>query len=255
MSARLRIRSPLAEAVDDIVDRNQTLAGQIYFVQSAEKSYSINKSRRRASSYRFEVTTGDLWPPITGRNRAELQCSSKEAFDTDVYLSFALRVAADPAIVSDSLVLGQFHQTEDAGDFSGYPPFEFNLYPSATPGQGSLYLNTATVSAAVGGSAYPQTARAGPIALTLNVWHFLVLRVRFNWSGAAQLQFWLDGTQICNLSGISIGMNDAVAPYWKHGVYFRPEDAAQTITAEFYNFEKGGAVILDRIGAPLPVPA
>lgn len=228
---------------------NQNFAGRTFFVQNAGQSYSLEKATNRGNSYRFEAHPGDFFSGDTGldRIRSELQCSTKESFDTDIWVSFALKVSADPSVLSTSMVVGQFHQTEDAGDVSGYPPFEFNLQPDG------LYVYTATVADAVGGSFYPQDQRAGPLSFPLSVYNRLVARCRFNWSSAAELDVWLNGTQVVNAAGISMGMNDAQGPYWKYGLYWRPETAQQNVSAEYMNFEIGGSSLLSRVTSPLPV--
>lgn len=248
MSGRLALhtRPPVAWYP---VSGNQNVAGRTFFVQNAGQSYSLQKATNRANSYRFEAHPGDFFSGDTGldRIRSELQCSTKESFDTDIWVSFALKVSADPGVLSTSMVVGQFHQTEDGGDVSGYPPFEFNLQPDG------LYVYTATVADAVGASFYPQDLRAGPLSFPLGVYNRLVARCRFNWANAAQLDVWLNGVQVVSTAGISMGMNDVVGPYWKYGVYWRPETAAQNVSVEYMNLELSNSSLLARVASPLPV--
>lgn len=228
---------------------SQSLAGRTFNVQSANQSWSVQRAAFRPSLFRFETRQGDFWSGDTenDRTRAELQCTTKEAFGTETWVSFAVKMLAPAGIQSESLVIGQFHATEDAGDFSGYPAFELNLTASG------LNVYTASVAAASQASAYPRTARAQNVPFSLGVWHNIVVRVVFDYSGAAELDVYLDGDSIVNISGVSIGMNDVVGPYWKHGQYWAPETAEQTIVSYFDNLEVGTSSLLSRVATPLAV--
>jgi len=131
------------------------------------------------------------------------------------------------------MVIGQFHQTEDKGDVSGYPPFELNLKSDG------LYIYTATDASPVTSQFYPQTRMAGPIDFSLNSWHTIVINARFGWRSDAHLRVWIDNTPVVSAAGISMGMNDAVGPYWKYGIYYRPDTAPQTVVAEYKNLKVG----------------
>ena len=145
------------------------------------------------------------------------------------------------------MVLGQFHQTDGAGDFSGYPPFELNLHADG------LYVYTASVAAASQPTSYSRTQRAGPIQFAQDEWHNVVLRVRFGWTGNAEADVWIDGESVYSGSGISIGMNDAVGPYFKFGIYYSPAAALQTVVAEYRNFEIGPDSLNGRVLNPLRI--
>lgn len=225
----------------------QTIASRTFNVQSAEETWSIQKAAFRPSLYSFEARQGDFWSGDTGndRIRAELQCTTKETFDTDVWVSYAVKIAATPSLQSDYLVIGQFHATEDLGDFEGYPAFELNLNSDG------LSIYTATVAEASRPTSYGRTLRASGLSFPLDQWNNIVIRVKFNFSGAAELAVYINGEEIVDLSGISIGMNDTVGPYWKHGLYWGPETAEQTIVGLFDNLEIGAADLSARIAIPL----
>ncbi len=224
----------------------QSLAGRVWNVQAAN-DWSIQRASNRPG-LRFEARPGDFVEGQIDRVRAELQCTMKEPVSgADVWVSYATKISVSPEILSSSMVLGQFHQTEDAGDFSGYPPFELNLHADG------LYIYTASVAAASQPTSYSWTQRAGPIPFAQDVWHNIVLRVRFGWSGNAEAEVWIDGESVYSGSGISIGMNDAVGPYFKFGIYYSPATALQTVIAEYRNFEIGPDSLAGRVLNPLRV--
>lgn len=224
-----------------------TFSGRTFNVQSAVQPWSIQRAAFKPSLFRFETRQGDFWAGDTAndRTRSELQCQTKEPFDTSIWVSFAVRLQANPGILSDSLVIGQFHATEDAGDYSGFPAFELNLH------QDGLYIYTASVAAASQATSYPRVERAAAIPFPLNTFHNFVIRIKFNFSGAAELQVWMNGVSVVNISGVSIGMNDTQGPYWKHGLYWRPETAEQTVVSYMDNFEIGTTDLSARIATPL----
>jgi hypothetical protein len=230
----------------DVGAGQQALAGRVWNVQAAN-AWSIQRASNRPG-LRFEARPGDFVEGQTDRVRAELQCTTKEpASGADVWVSYAIRLSVSPSILSSSMVLGQFHQTEDAGDFSGYPPFELNLHDDG------LYVYTASVAAASRPTSYSRTQRAGPVAFAQDEWHNVVARVRFGWISDAEVDVWVDGQAIYSGAGIDIGMNDAVGPYYKFGIYYSPASAEQTVVAEYRNFEIGTASLAGRVANPLRV--
>lgn len=230
----------------DVGAGQQALAGRIWNVQAANV-WSIQRASNRPC-LRFEARPGDFVEGQTDRVRSELQCTTKEpASGVDVWVSYAIKLSVSPEILSDSMVLGQFHQTEDAGDFSGYPPFELNLHADG------LYLYTASVATASRPTSYSRTQRAGPVPFSQGEWHYVVARVCFGWSNDASVDVWIDGQSIYSGSGISIGMNDAVGPYYKFGIYYSPATALQTVVAEYRNIEIGSTALFSRVSNPLRI--
>lgn len=248
MSAlRFHGRSFPALAYEDVGQTPFIVNGRIFNVQNAEQTYSAQRCTTRPIM-RFEAHPGDFAEGQTDRIRSELQCTTKENFASDVWVSYSLRLTATPSILSDSMVLGQFHQTEDEGDFSGFPPFEMNLHADG------LHVFTATVPTASRPTSYLRTERAGPLSFPLDEYNSVVIRAKFGWSSDAELDVWINGAQELALTGISMGMNDAVGPYWKFGIYYSPETAEQVIVAEYANFEvSSDSSLLARVTDPRPV--
>jgi len=197
-------------------------------VQSASRDHSIRRCRSSAL-IRFQTEQGDYFGHERGRTRSELQSRVKLPYGKAVWVRYDLRVSVEPSIASNGMVLGQFHQTEDKGDFSGYPPFELNLKSDG------LHVFTASASSASQLRHYPHTHRAGPIPFTLGEYHQIEIRVVFGWNENAELEVWIDGNKIVDLAGVSIGMNDRIGPYWKFGIYYQPDTARQSVTADYRN--------------------
>nr|WP_217014507.1 heparin lyase I family protein [Stenotrophomonas geniculata] len=209
------------------------LSNALYNVQSAHQPWSVQIDSK-SDRVRFETRPGDRFGSEIGRSRSELQSTTKQsAQGKAVWVTYRVRVSVSPKIVSDSMVIGQFHQTEDKGDLSGYPPFELNLKADG------LYVYTATVASPVTSRFYPQKRIAGPVTFQLESWHTVAINVRFGWQSDACLRVWLDDKLIASATGVSMGMNDAVGPYWKYGIYYRPDTADQTVVAEYQGLSIG----------------
>ena len=230
----------------DVGAGQQALAGRVWNVQTAGNPWSIQRASNRPM-HRFEVRPGDYAEGQLDRNRSELQCTTKDVAGVDLWVSYGLKVSSVAGILSDSMVLGQWHQTEDAGDYSGYPPFELNLHADG------LHVYTASVSEANRPTSYPITHRAGPIPFALDEVHQIVIRTKFGWANNAELDVWVDGSVAYSGAAINMGMNDSVGPYWKMGIYYTPANVIPTVSAEYWNFEIGIASLAHRVTAPLRV--
>lgn len=231
----------------DVGAGQQAIAGRVWNVQTSGNPWAIQRASNRPM-HRFEVRPGDHAEGQLDRNRSELQCTTKDTVSgVDLWVSYGLKVSAAAGIFSDSMVLGQWHQTEDAGDFSGYPPFELNLHADG------LHVYTASVSEAGRPTSYPITHRAGPIPFALDEVHQIVIRAKFGWSNDAELDVWVDGAAVYSGAAINMGMNDVVGPYWKMGIYYTPADAIPNVVAEYWNFEIGTTSLAGRVTSPLRV--
>jgi len=222
------------------------LSGRIWNVQNAAADWSLQKASNRPI-LRFEARQGDHFGLQTDRVRSELQCATKDQVSgSDVWFSFSINVDSVNVLSSD-LVIAQFHQTEDEGDFSGYPPFEINLRSDG------VYIYTAHSQSFSTPLPYPKTKRAGPVNFPFESWNRFVGRCRFGWDNNAALDVWLNGASIVSLSGINMGMNDAVGPYFKFGIYWSPDSVQQTVVAKFTNIEIGAESLISRVDSPLPI--
>lgn len=228
------------------------MCGITYFIQNTGNEWSFNRASRQSNFFRFEARQGDFVPPQYDRIRSEVQADLKMPVkDVEFWVSDWINVSSNNGIQSDNLIIGQLHQTEDFGDFSGYPPFEFNLLPDG------LSVWTAFNANPSGGSSYPHTERLHGYPFPFNTWIRRVCRFVFSWEGNAELQIWIDGVEALSLSGFSMGMNDSVGPYWKMGLYWIPETAQQVVTAKYANVEirTGVDALRNRIENPMPLPS
>ena len=231
----------------DIGVNDQTINGRSYFVESAHQPWNIARAANRPR-HRFETRPGDLWSGDTqeDRYRSELHAYTKEAVTGEVWVSYNVMVTTNDGepVRARHLTIGQYHASADSGEFGGYPPFEFSLE------EDGLHVFTASQSNPVNANNYPRADR-GTVPFNLGEFHDIVARIVFDYSGGAVLQVWLDGVQVLDLSGISIGMNDAIGPYWKFGNYWDPITETQVPVVVYANMEVGTTDLSDRILNPL----
>jgi hypothetical protein len=226
---------------------NQDVNGRIYFVQNSGASYALGKNLTRGSRWRFEAKPGDYVLGQTDRIRSELQCSQKETVSgVDVWLSDWVYIEQPSGPLTADIGIGQFHQTEDAGDFSGFPPVIMEM------GSGGLTVYTAFASSATQATSWAHTTRLTNYPFSTLTWHRRVMRCRFGWSNDAQLDLWLDGTQVINLTGINMGMNDTVGPYYKFGGYGE-QNNEQWLAVQYANVELSATTLVSRVSTPIPV--
>jgi hypothetical protein len=223
---------------------NQIVAGRTFYVQNIGSRYSLMAADAQ-DIWRFEARPGDHVLGQTDRVRSELQCSEKEKFNQDIWLSDWIRYETPDGSLPHKIVAGQFHQTEDPGDFSGYPPFEFDITDTG------LNVYTASVSEPLQSKSYGHIARLQNYPFPPNVWHSRITRIKFGWQNDAELQIWLDGVEVLDLSGISIGMNDKRGPYYKFGAYGAQKNE-QHLVVKYANLEISSSSLRERINQPLP---
>lgn len=196
---------------------------------------------------RFETRPLERWLFDATSERSELLMDFTAPFETDVWWSYSMLIEDGPPVTTPWAVFGQWHASEDAGDISASPPFALEISPSTQ----EMGINTR------GSAANPLTGippavfhwtRAG----MRGAWHDWVFRSRFSYGLTGQLQVWLDGTEIINVSGIRNAYNDAVGPYFKYGIYRgqSPSASAETLVAHYANLELGTASLASRITRP-----
>lgn len=221
--------------------------------------YAVQKADR-LDLWRFETRYQSGNSAGVGTDRAELvapytanRSHNTVPFGTTVEHSYSFRwdgaLDPDPAKWT---IIGQWHGVQDSGDAGLSPPLSCEL-----TGAGNLRIVTRYDANAVQTELtdthyterYSQPLSAG-------AWHHLHFRIVFSFTGAAVLQVHLDGVKIIDLSGISMGYNDARGPRYQFGLY-RAQDTAGTLVAYYANheFAFGAGSLAQRIAEPLPVPA
>ncbi|TLU92053.1 hypothetical protein FEM55_14980 [Dyadobacter sediminis] len=224
-----------------------------YMSQTPSKSWSLQKATNtRAPIYRMQVNAGDRWSgDANNQNRERSEFYSKNnnlPFNKDVWLSFSVRLAEGSSLNLSSgefCYLGQFHASEDDRDISSAPVLGFKLEGDDTISicTCSTTSNPHTVS--------PKAVVRGTTRFNRGVWQKIVVRVRFSPTNG-QLQWWQNGKQLLNLSGIGIGYPDASGPYWKFGIYRSP--MSFTTAVEYANMElEHDSSLYSRVSNPLSI--
>ncbi|WP_221391321.1 heparin lyase I family protein [Dyadobacter sp. NIV53] len=223
-----------------------TIFSNTYRVQSPDKSWSVNYAKNKTSQiHRFQLRSGDQWASDAGKDkeRAELYSLDKMPFSQDVWLSYAVRVAEGPAVTSKFCHLGQFHATEDQNEVASVPVLTFRFN-----GNDDLSVTTCANTAKIA-----TTNTSGVVRYTgklkRGIWVRNVLRIRFHHTNG-QVEWWENGVKKLDLSGVGIGNNDTVGPYWKYGLY--RTKSPETLTVEYANMELSTTTSLrSRIESPL----
>lgn len=159
----------------------------------------------------------------------------------------AMRLPNGPANNPASwMVAGQFHATPDADDVQGSPVL-------AQQFSGDTFEIITRTHADDPGTANPSGTSRYSTTWLGSDWVNLVYRVQFTrGTSTSELQVWMDGVEIVNLTGIAIGYNDAEGPYFKYGIY--RSAAAETTVIDYANVEVSTSSLLDRVANPLPTP-
>jgi hypothetical protein len=230
------------------------ILGQSYMSQTPNKSWSLMKATNRtAPVFRFEIRSGDRWsgdlssPKI--KERCEFYAKNGDLpYDKDVWLSYSIRIApgqTSPMLDTDFCLLGQFHATEDSGEMSTGPVLGIRLEGAdklAVYSAASLQNPMRTA---------PTYVKRATATYTRGIWHTVVMRIRFS-PTRGQLQWWQNGKEIVNLSGIGIGYVDSQGPYWKFGIYRMAKP--QTLIVDYANMEiTSTASLYSRIAKPLAI--
>lgn len=225
---------------------NQLVGADTWYVQNAANPWSLLRASNRRAEFEFETRPGDFWSSQTDRLRSELQCSVKDPFNTDIWFYQVVTVWAPLGVLCHTNVVTQWHQTEDAGDFSGYPPFAILLTPTG------LAVEITNVPQASWSTPYERAFLAENVPFTLGVPHAIVGQLRFApTSNTGLIKVWLDGKIIADFSG-PVGINDAVGPYAKVGLYNSPHDTGQIMRMRWGAWERSYASLADRISQPIP---
>jgi hypothetical protein len=199
----------------------------------------------------LQVKNGDRWSGDIRTNRArersELYLKSANLpFNQDIWLSFAIKIDTGQALKlsdNDFCILGQFHASEDAGDISSAPILGIRMEEADTI---RLYTCSTTENPHTIGP--PIVSRAAS-RFTRGVWHRMVIRAKFSPTNA-DLQWWKNGEELINVTGIGMGFPDKIGPYWKFGVY--RSSMSQPLGVEYSNMELSyTSSLLSRVKQPL----
>ena len=157
-----------------------------------------------------------------------------------------------PAQTGGWLLFGQLHQMAPTTDTPGASPiFAFYMQPT---GELALFTNGSTESPLVDIPA--GVRRVTTSGFTQNVWHRSVVKFTLSSGSAGSIAWWLDGVQMCNLTGIQVGYASDLGPYWQFGIYTGPIGVAMGVVAQYANVVPPAATDLtSMIGVAAPPAA
>jgi hypothetical protein len=230
------------------VSSSVTVGGHEYERVAAQNPIAIQSLASNPKLFRFTARRGEKSRSDVASNssvdRAELSgWAQPHALGADVWISYSQRVLPGAPITSRWCVIGQMHATTQAGDIGSSPPFALHFLP------GNVFQVSTRYVAAVNHVENPPETIVHSERIERNRWYNHVFRLRFGYSGDAILQWWRDGVQMLNLSGISMGYNDPKGPYWQFGVYRKT--SAEELSVEYRNVEVSQASLASRISSPL----
>jgi hypothetical protein len=230
------------------------ILGKVFMAQTPNKNWSLQQAENKKSPiFRFQVNSGDKWSGDVGNPKDKERCefymkNSDLPFNKDVWFSYAIKIAPGSALnllPVEWCLLGQVHATEDSGDISTGPVLGFRLegldtITAYTAGSVENPMKTAPKYIYRGGSKFAR-----------GVWHKVVVRMRFSPTNG-QLQWWQNGRELLNVSGIGMGYADKLGPYWKFGIY--RSAMGIPLTVEYANMEvEYNTSLLSRVTQPLVI--
>jgi hypothetical protein len=217
--------------------------GRSFTTQSPNKPHSIVLTDQFD---RFELRQGDEWSGDKAgtKNRAELSNDTEKVpWDTDIWLSFAVRLPAAAVLKSsagDGTLINQFVPAGGTNDLC------FRIH-SGSPEELVISSRSNPLSQVV--------FYTGP-GLERDVWEHFVVKVRFVQDNTGTLDVWRNGVHIVNLTGLVIGNPQGApgptGPYLKYGLY-RNASTEHTMI-DYANLELGTTDLSARIASPLATP-
>lgn len=240
-------------------DQTAATADGTWTMDVKDVAWAIKRGANMPGFWRFEVRQGDEPPGDVGRgrDRAELSASAtKLANSRDLYMAMSQRVLTPSAPLSvTTTTIGQLHATDDAGDAASNQLLEHRLSSNAAQrfriiGSGSTVNPTVTPT---------NTTVFTDAAFEYDVWYDYVYHANLHWTNGV-LEVWRRKqgetafTKIVDLTGLCLGYDDIVGPYWKFGIY--RNTAAETLKVDYCNVVAFGyGSTLNRLNFPWPHPA
>lgn len=226
--------------------------GTEYNAQTPNKPWSLQKAFNKTSpTFRLQVKAGDRWigdnKGTKSRERSELYLKNADLpYNQDTWLSFSIKIDPGEALnlsAVDFCYIGQFHASEDAQDISSAPVLGLRL-----EGLDTIRIYTCSTTDNPHTVSPPAVPRASS-NFTRGIWHRIVVRARFSPTNG-ELQWWKNGQEILNITGIGMGFPDNVGPYWKFGIY--RSAMPQTVAVEYANMELSYTTsLISRVTEPL----
>lgn len=201
----------------------------------ASYSYTDN-----GDTLRFEVRSGDKWKYDTS-NKERSEISSYKLFDfgKTYQISYGFMIEKGERNTADWLLIGQIHQTEDAGDLGTSPPFAIELV-----GERMRIVARTTTEATTTVQPPMQVLWTDSADIERGRWYDMKIEVKFDPQGNGIINVVRDGVIIVQYSGAT-GYVDLKGSYWKEGIY--RESSPETMAVDFKNLtvvESSGSSIL-----------
>lgn len=194
-----------------------------YELHNAERPYSYSLS---GDTMRFEVRSGDYGKyGSAGTERSEIASYKKLDYNQTYTISYKFMVEPGAKNTADWLVMGQLHQTEDAGDLSGPQPFAVEMAGEKMRIVARYTTETTTTKTPNYLPLYTDSSD-----LQRGHWYDMKIQVKLDPHGNGDLDVWRDGVQIVDYHG-GFGYPDQVGPYWKEGVY--RESASENMAIQY----------------------
>jgi hypothetical protein len=228
-------------------DRNADIfvSGQPYQVQADRKPWAFNVLGD--NHYRFELRYGDqgFAGDTPDKHRVELYALNRVNNNTDIWMSYSMMIEEGPENIMDWMALGQWHPTADANDIDASASIANFLYGE------DLRIITRYDTAATT-TVNPAGTQRYTYQPTRGSWDNFVFRTKFHHT-SGELDIWKNGVQIVNLTGIGMGYNDTLGPYYKFGIYGDATKVGSVIAVRFANMEWGTSSLSARVTTPLEI--
>jgi hypothetical protein len=224
----------------DLYNNQMLVGGSTYWVQNAQKSWSITNPTGDSSSLRFEVRQGDVWAQGDGtisplKNRSEIAGTTQYSVGTDIHIKYGFTVEPGATNTASWLTAGQLRQT--AND------------PVSAPFGIMFTGEHMRIYAAEGGSSGQNyvTLYQDPNNIVRGHEYQMQIDARFD-PVNGHLDVVRDGVTIVNYNG-PLGWNNMGGVYWKEGVY--RADAPESIAMDYNHL----SITTGAATSPPPPPA
>ena len=199
------------------------LGGSTFLVQNASKSYSI--SSPGGSVLRFQVDPGDVWyqDPAT-KERSEIASTAQFSPGTQVNVSYSMTLEPGAANTASFLMLGQFHQTDYAGQPTALPPFSVEMDGEKMEIMIGYQNNS--------GQFVSSVLWEDPNNIVRGHNYGFQISAVFDDNADGRLVVSRDGQTLVNYSGPIGYQGQNASVYWKEGIY---RGASNTVMAADYS--------------------
>lgn len=230
-----------------------SFGGKKWYVESSRKPYAAQMSTNTTSPiYRGEVRNNELWTSSDGGNdteRAELD-GTPNSYNkgTEFWFSYQFKVEPGaPQIATAGGNPGQGLTWGYVGQIHG------GGSQAAVPWELGIVDETITVETQRGNQVSTVHYRA-PTTLVRGQVYKVIVKIKITGTTASTMTCWLDGVQVANSTGLTIGGADA-QNYPKVGIYRGWQgDGYPPLAVQIANVEHGTASLLNRVTSPLPWP-